>query len=125
MSKRGDRPRQPGISATSAQGGLHEPLYRRPFPRRVVRRQAGLAPLFRVPDMSADRGPSSSKDSAAGPGGLAKVRRMGASLVALGIGLLMFVGAAVLLFWNEGDTARLAVTLQEGHGRIQAVEAAR
>jgi hypothetical protein len=58
-------------------------------------------------------------------GVFAIVRRMGASLVALGIGLMVFVAAAALLFWNEGDTARLANSLQDGDGRVQDVEATR
>jgi hypothetical protein len=50
---------------------------------------------------------------------------MGTSLFASGIGLIVFAAAAALLYWNEGNTARLANTLQEGPGRIEAVEAAR
>jgi hypothetical protein len=51
--------------------------------------------------------------------------RIGKSFVAVLIGLILTVGASVLLFWNEGRAVQTARSLAEGRGLVIDVDAAR
>lgn len=48
--------------------------------------------------------------------------RLGASLRGVLPGLIMFIGAFPLLFWNEGSAVKIAKALDEGQGRVIEVE---
>lgn len=51
--------------------------------------------------------------------------RLGRSFVGVTVGLLMIVGAGVLLFWNEGRAIETAQSLTEGAAVVLAVELAK
>lgn len=50
--------------------------------------------------------------------------RLKESIKSVGVGLLLFVAAFPLLFWNEGRAVRRAKTLDEGAGAVVSVKAA-
>jgi hypothetical protein len=51
--------------------------------------------------------------------------RIGKALVGIPIGILLFLGSIVVLFWNEGRSVRTAKDLAEGKSAVVSVEPAR
>ena len=49
--------------------------------------------------------------------------RLTGSIKSVGIGLLLFLGAFAVLFWNEGRTVKMARDLAEGKGLVETVKA--
>src|ERR1700754_3004843 len=49
--------------------------------------------------------------------------RIGESLKAILIGIVLVVVAAILMFWNEGRSAKTAAALSDGAGQVVAVQA--
>src|SRR5260370_2728639 len=51
------------------------------------------------------------------------LQRVGQSFAGVIFGILLIVGACVLLFWNEGRAVKTARALTEGAGVVQSVAA--
>lgn len=51
--------------------------------------------------------------------------RLGQSIIGVLVGLVLVIGASILLFWNEGRAIQTARSLVEGEGAVVDVDAAR